>query len=321
MFDPHHNRSEHRPFGEETPIPDHELGRDNDAANEFFTDGNYPDPADRSEFSCRNCRRAIPADRDRCGYCGTSHAFHRNASDTAAVPDLREDGRNAHRVSETLTGADRWAWRRVLFAVVESRSRLAALAMASVACSFVVQAAAPITKYRLVDEFVDGPPEAVAAPWGHLPAATNVDSPTGDNLLRQAIGRSEWGSSSMNVGDGGSVATTDAISTHLYDESGSGIRSRSELASLESEAADPIWLVPAVAYGPEETGPPRTETPGRSRSTAEQLTCHRCDDATIHDFTGHETGQFDSTPDRAIWQCRTCDAHRYGPWRELVPDR
>lgn len=321
MFDPYRNRDEHRPFGEETPIPDHELGRDSAAANEFFTDGNYPDPADRSEFSCRNCRRAIPADRTRCGYCGMSHAFHRNASDTAAVPDLREDGRDGHSVSETLTGTDRWAWRRVLFAVVASRSRLAALAMASVACSFVVRAADPMTKCRLVDDFADGPPASVAARWGHLPTATKRESPTGKHLLRQAIGRSVWGDSALTVVDGGSAVTTDAISTHLYDESGSEIRSRSELASLESDATDPVWLVPAIAYGPEETGSPRTGIPVRSQSTSEQLHCHSCHDATIHDFSGHDTGQFRAAPAQAIWQCRTCDVHRYGPRPDTVPDR
>lgn len=313
MFDPHRNRDGHRPFGEGTPVPDHELDGDSDAETGFFTDGTYPDPTDRSEFSCRNCRQAIPADRSRCGYCGTAHARHRNAATATAGSGLRQDRRDTHSVSRTLTGADRWVWRRVIFAVVAARSRLAAIAKASVACSFLVKREDPVTKCRLVDDFVEGPPEAVAAPWGHLPTMAQTDSPIGQHLLRHAIGQSVSADESLPGEQSGTPVTTDAITTHLYDESGAGIRSRSELASREAEATAPVWLIPAIAYGPTtEQAPHNSEAPG-SRSTHDGLRCHDCDRSTVQDFVGYDDGPYTAAPGQPIWQCRTCDAHRYGP--------
>lgn len=313
MTDPYGNRDEHRPFGEGTPVPDHELHRDSDGYAEFFAGGNYPDPIDRDTYPCRNCRQGIPSDRTICGYCGTTHPSQGDPAEAPARAESQPDYPSIQRVSRPPPGADRWEWRQVIFAVVEATSKLAAIAKGSAACSFLVDTTDAITECKLVDDYIDRPPAAVVAPWGQLPTATQIDSSAGQRLLRQAIARAAWDGAPADINHEVHPVTTHALPTTLYDDTGIGIHFRIDIAGRDGGPFMPVWLVPAIAHGP--TADQSTDHDGSagSGSARERLSCDDCERMTIHDLEGYDDGLYNGAPGWPIWQCRPCDAHRFGP--------
>jgi len=317
MPDPYGNRDKHRPLGEGTPVPDHELHRDSDGHAELFAGGNYPDPTDRETYPCQNCRQAIPTDRTTCGYCGTAHPSQRDPIDPSPRGESQPDYPSLQDVSRPPPGADRWEWRQVIFTVVETTSKLAALAKGSAACSFLVATTDAMTECKLVDDYVDRPPEAVVAPWGQLPTATQIDSAAGQRLLRQAIARAAWDGPPAAVDHEVHPVTTHALPTTLYDDTGTGIHFRRDLAGRDGEISTPVWLVPAIAHGPTTDQSLPHGGAARSGSTREHLLCHDCDRSAGHEFTGYDDRWYNGGSGQPVWQCGTCDAHRYGPMPDV----
>jgi len=187
--------------------------------------------------------------------------------------------------------------RRRLDIQIHQRKRIPSVA--PVAHRF--QPTEPNACYDLEDE----PAAQLTDQWPVLPAAAQITSTDGEQLLAAARDRTAWT-------DQSAVDNDCEPTTYLYDEGGSGIRDEQRLATLLDNAGDDAWLVPAIALQqtPDECEP---ECQDSLIPIKELLECHQCGRTTDHRFSDHESVPDETWTGNAIWECQVCGTPRYGP--------
>ncbi|MBP1955926.1 hypothetical protein J2752_002857 [Halarchaeum rubridurum] len=270
-----------QPHGETTREPDHVLEQNGDPRDRLAgTD--YPETQE-SPSTCPDCGQSVPLARERCRSCR-----HERATQSEANED---DG-------EAEVG-----FLHLVFTLVAARTETAALAKGTAAHSLLVtKGDTAIDECELVADGDGSPSRTLTNHWGSLPDVVQMQSDVGERLLHQACSRTQW----EDDADSGGHAT------YLYDHAGTTIDSQQRLTAVRKQAADALWLVPALALQqpsrPDDTGQRSSATP-----TRQTLMCRHCERETTHQFRGAEASPADQWAGQPIWDCRVCGASRYGP--------
>ncbi|WP_211312978.1 hypothetical protein [Halarchaeum salinum] len=270
-----------QPHGEATREPDHVLEQNGDPRDRLAgTD--YPETQE-SPSTCPGCGQSVPLARETCRSCR-----HERATQSEANED---------------DGEVKMEFLHLVFTVVAARTETAALAKGTAAHSFLVEKGdTAVHECELVANSDGSPSRTITNHWGDLPDVVQVESDVGERLLHQACSRTQWEDDTDSGGH----------ATYLYDRAGTSINSQQRLSAVREQAADPLWLVPALALQqpsrPDDTGRQSSATP-----TRETLMCRCCERETRHRFRGVETSPADKWAGQPIWDCRVCGTSRHGP--------
>ena len=293
MTDRDSDFEELRPTGEASHIPDERLrkcteGEPNRQRVATATTG-YPDTPTETDTKCRSCGAPIPADRTKCLFCLTNHL---------------EDSS-----SETDAPATEWTLLGVVHMLVESSTFYGAVAKGAAAATLLTSNATEqaVDDCTIIYDLEDEPAAQLTDRWPVLPAATQITSTGGEQLLAVVRDRTTWSDQLHPAADSDQEPTT-----YLYDEGGTGIRDEQRLATLLDNAGDDAWLVPAIALqqAPQEREPEHQDS---GIPTKERLECHQCGRTTDHRFSDHESVPDETWTGHAIWECQVCGTPRYGP--------
>jgi len=277
-----------RPIGEASHIPDAKLtkGCDTDPERQRVatTTGGYPDEPSDPDVECQSCGASIPADQSKCQFC-LEHKL-----DATSEPNPTNTG---------------WALSGVIQFLVESKTFYGAVAKGAAAATLLTATHdEPVDDCTLIYGLDDKPAPQLAERWPSLPAAVEVTSTAGEELLTAACERTAWRE------DVARDPPQKEISL-VYDERGQRIR---ELSSLKPilDGGDQMWIVPAIAV---ETVTNETDSPSvQSKiTTVTALECQHCTRETDHRFRTHESFPDEMWTDQPIWECQVCGTDRYGP--------
>jgi len=277
-----------RPIGEATHVPDDQLngGGEPRRQRSGSVDAGYPDGPTAAATECESCVASIPAGQSKCRFCLTNHL-----GDEAIEMDETAD--------PTLFG--------IIHLVVESTTFYGAVAKGGAAANLLTSndTEPAVDDYTLLYDLDEPPAPQLADQWPSLPAAVQLDSAEGEQLLRAARDRTGWNGKEASE-------RQEQAPTRLYDQRGDGIRDASRLTEVRDDTDDAVWLVPAIALT-ESRGEAAADRQVSSVPTTQELDCQNCGRATDHRFKSHE-----SVPDAAwtgqpIWECRVCGSARYGP--------
>jgi len=290
MTDRDSDFEELRPTGEASHIPDETLSEDDDGEPDrqrvaTVTTG-YPDIPTETDTECRSCSAPIPTDQTKCLFCLTNHL-----EDTA---------------SETDAPATEWTLLGVVHMLVESSTFYGAVAKGAAAATLLASNATEqaVDDCTIIYDLEDEPAAQLTDRWPVLPAAAQITSTGGEQLLAAARDRTTW-SDHPAAGD-------QELTTYLYDEGGTGILDEQRLATVLDNAGDDAWLVPAIALqrAPQESEPEHQDS---LIPTKERLECHQCGRTTDHRFSEHESVPDEIWTGHAIWECQVCGMPCYGP--------
>ncbi|WP_455428538.1 biosurfactant protein 1 [Halarchaeum acidiphilum] len=281
--DPDRRRDEDafRPRGEATREPDHVLEQDEEPRDQLAST-DYPGSVQASS-TCPECGPSVPPTSERCASCRREHAASKTPIQQGEETELE--------------------FLHLVFTLVPARTEYAALAKGTAAHSLLVtKGDTAIHECELVADGDGSPSRTLTNHWGSLPDVVQVESDVGERLLHQACDRTQWEDDADSGGH----------PTYLYDHAGDAINSRQRLTAVREQAADPLWLVPALALQqpsrPDDTGQRSSATP-----TRQTLMCRRCERETRHRFHGTETSPADQWAGQPIWDCRVCGTSRHGP--------
>lgn len=294
MTDRDSDFEELRPTGEASHIPDETLSECTDSESDrqrvATAPTGYPDTPTETDTECRSCGALIPADQTKCLFCLTNHL---------------EDSS-----SETNAPATEWTLLGVVHMLVETSTFYGAVAKGAAAATLLVSSATESTvdDCTSIYDLEDEPAVQLADRWPVLPAAAQIESTDGEQLLAAARDRTAWT-------DQSAVDSDCEPTTYLYDEDGSGIRDEQRLATLLDNAGDDVWLVPAIALQQIPQGR-ETEHQDSGIPIKERLECHQCGRTTDHRFSDHESVPDETWTGNAIWECQVCGMPRYGPCPE-----
>jgi len=291
MTDRDSDFEELRPTGEASHIPDETLSEDDDGEPDrqriATATAGYPDTPAETDTECRSCCAPIPADRTKCLFCLTNHL---------------EDPS-----SETDAPATEWTLLGVVHMLVESSTFYGAVAKGAAAATLLALSATEqaVDDCTIIYDLEDEPAAQLTDRWPVLPAAAQIESADGEQLLAAARDRTAWT-------DQSAVGSDCEPTTYFYDEGGSGIRDKQRLATLLDNADNDVWLVPAVALqqASEEREPEHQDS---GIPTKQHLECHQCGRTTNHRFSAHESVPDETWTGHAIWECQVCGMPRYGP--------
>ncbi|RZV06538.1 hypothetical protein [Natrinema hispanicum] len=293
MTDRDSDFEELRPTGEASHIPDETLsecteGEPNRQRVATATTG-YPDTPTETDTECRSCSAPIPADQTKCLFCLTNHL---------------EDS-----PSETNAPATEWTLLGVVHMLVESSTFYGAVAKGAAAATLLATSATESTvdDCTSIYDLEDEPAAQLTDQWPVLPAAAQITSTDGEQLLAAARDRTTWSDQLHPAADSDHEPTT-----YLYDEGGTSIRDEQRLATLLDNAGDDAWLVPAIALQqtPDKREPEHLDS---LIPTKECLECHQCGCTTDHRFSEHESVPDETWTGHAIWECQVCGTPCYGP--------
>ena len=290
MYDRYSDFEELRPTGEASHIPDEKLneGCDGDPRRQRVatSSGGYPDEPTEASGECQSCGASIPVDRTKCRFGLTNH-LGAEATSTDEPVDA------------TLLG--------IVHLVVESTTFYGAVAKGGAAANLLTsnEAEPAVDDYTLIFDLDETPAPQLADRWPSLPAAVQVDSAAGEQLLTAARDRTGWS------GHGASEHHQQAP-TRLYDQRGNDIRDESSLSEVLDDADDEAWLVPTIALT-ETAGEGESDSQRSSGPTREHLECQNCGKATDHQFETHESISDETWTGKPIWECQVCGTARYGP--------
>lgn len=265
-----------------------------------------------SERTCGDCGRRIPLGQRACDHCLNRHVGSSPRTDDTAA--------------ET-------SFVHAIFVVVTSSTAWGATAKAAAAGHRLGNHVDdPIDDCQFVADLPGAPAEPLTQEWGDLPPAVRLDSDDGQRLLRMAIDRTAWvddttdsatehapprGDGDPGNTDGDTTDTARSLDNHatyLYDDTGTGIRSRDRLSDRRREATTPLWLVPALGLTAADDRPARgSSSSAGDREGDRSLGCEACETATPHAFRAHEEVPVDVMSGQPIWVCQRCGAARYGP--------
>ncbi|WP_248898315.1 hypothetical protein [Haloplanus halobius] len=277
-----------RPNGEATHVPDDQLtgGGEPRRQRSGSIDAGYPDDPTAVATECESCGASIPAGQAKCRFCLTNHLGNEAIGmDETADP--------------TLFG--------IIHLVVESTTFYGAVAKGGAAANLLTSndAEPAVDDYTLLYDLDEPPAPQLADRWPPLPAAVQLDSGEGEQLLRAARDRTGWHGQEASE-------RQEQAPTRLYDQRGDGIRDTSRLTEVLDDTDDAVWLVPAIALqqsGAENsTGHSRHERPNRTH-----LECQECGRETEHRFREFETVPDDEWTGQPMWGCQRCGTPRYGP--------
>jgi hypothetical protein len=237
-----------RPTGEASHIPDERLtdrGNGEPRKQRVATNNTgYPDESAEIDSECESCGISIPAGQSKCRFCLTNHL---NAAG--------DQGRSA-------TG---WSLLHVVQMLVKASTFYGAVAKGAAAASLLANSESEpaVNDCQLIYDLDEAPAPQLADQWPSFPGATRVTSERGAQLLAAARNRTSWTETTPSRHDG-------EHATFLYDETGSGIRTKDRLANLRERADDDVWLVPAIALQ-ESVVETNREQPRRERPNRENL--------------------------------------------------
>lgn len=290
MSDRYLDFEELRPTGEASHIPDEKLnkgcGGEPQRQRVATSIGGYPDEPTEASGECQSCGASIPADRAKYRFCLINHL-----GDEATGTDEPADA--------TLLG--------IVHLVVKSTTFYSAVAKGGAAANLLTsnETEPAVDDYTLLYDLDETPAPQLADRWPSLPAAVQVASAEGEQLLAAARDRTGWS------GHGVSEHQQEAP-TYLYDERGNGIRDESRLRAILNNADDETWLVPAMALT-ETAGEGDSDSQHPSGPTTEHLDCQDCGRATDHQFKIQESIPDETWAGQSIWECQVCGTARYGP--------
>ncbi|MFC6616270.1 hypothetical protein ACFQAS_15300 [Halopenitus salinus] len=247
----------------------------------------YPDPASDTRSKCRSCGIPIPPRQKKCRLCLTEH--------------LEEDA------ADTETPSTTWSLVGVVHMLVESRSFLGAIAKGGAAASLLASnhAEPTVDDCTLIYDLREDLSPQLTRRWPSLPPAAPVSTSGGQELLEMAQFRSRSFEQSEAI-DGR------ALETHLYDETGSGMRTEQSVIDLLRDVDDDVWLVPVLAL---ERDRESTDSANSyiDIPTREFLECRGCEKTTEHRVDMNETSVVTEWDGPPIWTCQVCRSVRYGP--------
>jgi ribosomal protein L40E len=279
-----------RPTGEASHVPDTRLddGYEGDPRRQRVATsaGGYPDAPTTTDGECRSCGASVPDGQTKCRFCLTNHL----GSDATSTDET---------ASTTFLG--------IVHLVVESTTFYGAVAKGGATANLLSanEAEPAVDDYTLIYDLDEAPARQLAEQWPSLPDAVQVSSAEGERLLSAARDRTGWhGQEASERQEQGP--------TRLYDQRGDGIRDASGLDAVLDDAADAVWLVPAMALT-ESTGEAAADRQVSSVPTTQELDCRNCGRATDHRFKTHESIPDEAWTGQPIWECQVCGAARYGP--------
>ncbi|WP_251331536.1 hypothetical protein [Haloplanus pelagicus] len=290
MSDRYLDLEELRPTGEASHISDPKFNDECEGEPRrqrvATTMGGTPDTPTATDGECRSCGAPIPDGQTKCRFCLTNHL----GSDATSTDET---------ASTTFLG--------IIYLVVESTTFYGAVAKGGAAANLLSanEAEPAVDDYTLIYDLDEAPARQLAEQWPSLPDAVQVSSEEGERLLSAACDRTEW------HGQGASERQEQAP-TRLYDQRGDGIRNASRLTEVLDDAADAVWLVPAMVLT-ESAREDETDSQVSSVPTTEQLDCQNCGRATDHRFNTYESIPDESWTGQPIWECQVCVTARYGP--------
>ena len=246
----------------------------------------YPDAPTATDGECRSCGVSIPDGQTKCRFCLTNHL-----------------GGEATSTDESATST----FLGIVHLVVESTTFYGAVAKGGAAANLLTanETEPAVDDYTLIYDLNEAPARQLADRWPSLPAAVQVASAAGEQLLTASRDRTGWN-------EQGESEHHQAVTTRLYDQRGNGIRDESRLRTVLNDVDDEAWLVPAMVLT--ETAS-ETESDSRRSSvpTTMHLDCQDCGKATDHQFETHESIPDETWTGQPIWECRVCGSARYGP--------
>jgi len=248
--------------------------------------GGYPDAPTAADGECKSCGESVPDGQTKCRFCLSNHLGGDATSTNEAA-------------STTCLG--------IVHLVVESTTFYGAVAKGGAAANLLSanEAESAVDDYTLIYDLDEAPARQLAEQWLSLPDAVQVLSEEGARLLSAVCDRTVW------HGQGASERQGQAP-TRLYDQRGDGIRNASRLTEVLDDAADAVWLVPAMILT-ESAREDETDSQVSSVPTTEQLDCQNCGRATDHRFKTRESIPDESWTGQPIWACQVCGTARYGP--------
>jgi hypothetical protein len=280
-----------RPIGEATHVPDDQLtsGGEPRRQRSESIDAGYPDDPTTAATECESCGASIPTGQSKCRFCLTNHLGHETTS-TDETADL------------TLLG--------IIHLVVESSTFYGAVAKGGAAANLLTSNGVEPTvdDYTLIYGLDEPPARQLADRWPSLPAAVQLDSAEGEQLLAAARDRTGWHGQEV-------VEHKQQAPTRLFDHRGNGICDETRLREIVTEADDELWLVPAIALTA-TTGERDSDGQPSPVPTTERLDCQDCGRATDHQFETHESIPDETWAGQPIWECQICGTARYGPASE-----
>ncbi|MFQ3319657.1 MAG: hypothetical protein ACI80F_001729 [Natronomonas sp.] len=290
MYNRYTDFAELRPTGEASHVPDTRLddGYEGDPRRQRVATsaGGYPDAPTTTDGECRSCGASVPDGQTKCRFCLTNHL----ESDTTS---------SVESASTTVLG--------IVHLVVESTTFYGAVAKGGAAANLLSanEAEPAVDDYTLIYDLDEAPARQLAEQWPTLPDAVQMSSAEGEQLLRAARDRTGWHGQEA-------PERQEQAPTRLYDQRGNDIRDKSTLEAVLDDAADAVWLVPAIALteSPAEAAADR-QVP--SVPTTQKLDCQTCGRTTDHRFTTHESVPDEAWTGQPIWECQVCGAARYGP--------
>ncbi|WP_226024038.1 hypothetical protein [Halomicrobium salinisoli] len=289
MSDYYSDFEELRPTGEASHIPDEQFseGCNGDPQwQRMASTGGYPDESTDADRECQSCGASIPAGQTKCRFCLSNH-LDTEAANTDDTTDA------------TLLG--------VVHMVVESTNYYGAVAKGEAAANFLASndAEPAVEDYTLIYDLDETPAPQLADRWPSLPAAVQLGSTEGEQLLAAARDRAGWHGQAV-------VGNQQQAPTRLYDHRGNGIRDQTRLTEIVDDADDEMWLIPAIAL---TAIADERNSEGRSSliPTTTRLDCQDCGRATDHQFEARESIPDETWTRQPIWECQVCGTHRYGP--------
>lgn len=291
MNDYYTDFEELRPTGEASHVPDDRLSECTDGEPQrqrrATSSAGYPNQPGEADNACRSCGASIPASQTKCRFCLTNHL-------DGARSEPMDDG-----TERTLVG--------VVHMVVESTTFYGAVAKGGAAANLLTlnEAEPAVDDYTLLYDLNEPPASQLADRWPSLPAAVQLSSAEGEQLLTAAGDRTGW--SGQEASEHQQQAPT-----RLFDQRGDGIRDESRLREVLHDADDEAWLVPAIALTA-TAGERDSDSQPSSVPTMSHLDCQDCGRATDHQFETHESIPDETWTGQPIWECQVCGIPRYGP--------
>jgi hypothetical protein len=194
----------------------------------------------------------------------------------------------------------------VIHLVVDSTTFYGAVAKGGAAATLLTSndAEPAVDDCTLVYDLDEPPARQLADRWPSLPDAVQRDSAEGEQLLAAARDRTGWHGQEA-------VEHQQQAPTRLYDQRGNGIRDEARLREIVDDAADELWLVPAIALTATAGERDSDSRPSPVPTTA-HLDCQDCGRATDHQFKTHESIPDETWTGQPIWECQVCGTARYG---------
>ncbi len=292
MSDYYSDFEELRPTGEASHIPDEQVngGCNGDPQRQRMavSTGGYPDESTDADKECQSCGASIPPSQTKCRFCLSNHL------DTKA-------GSTDDTTDTSLLG--------IVHMVVESTNLYGAVAKGEAAANFLAlnEAEPAVDDYTLIYDLDETPASQLADRWPLLPAAVQLDSTEGEQLLAAARDRTGWHQDT--TGD------QQQAPTRLYDPHGNGIRDQVRLKEIVDDADDEMWLIPVIALTA-IAGERNSESRSSLIPTTTRLDCQDCGRMTNHQFEAWESIPDEQWTGQPVWECQVCGTTRYGPAAE-----